>query len=363
MQTRTQPHTVLGLPRAPSPARPGQEASGGRAGEPRAKIGVAVIGTGNMGQRHLDLLRHLEGVEAVAVPKRRDRVRELSEQGWRSAASIEEAVRLGATACIITTDTGEHARDAIEALEHGLDILVEKPLAPNARQATRVCRRAAELKRRVFVACVLRFSTSLQAFRDHLSEIGLLHAVQIECQSYLPDWRPHRPYVQTYSARAGEGGVLLDLIHEIDYAGWLFGWPTAVHARLRNLGRLGIAADEIAHVSWELPDGGIVSITLDYLSRTPSRRMKACGAQGTVEWDGMAQTVTLKRPGCPDRVTSCAQTKEELFGAQTRAFLAACAGNAPPALATCEEGWRAVSVCDAARRASARRRETRVPSR
>ncbi len=37
-------------------------------------------------------------------------------------------------------------------------------------------------------------------------------------QSWLPDWRPDRDYRESYSARLDEGGVLRDLVHEIDYA-------------------------------------------------------------------------------------------------------------------------------------------------
>ena len=156
--------------------------------------------------------------------------------------------------------------------------------------------------------------------------------------------------------------MLRDLIHEIDYAGWLFGWPSAVHARLRNLGRLQIEAEEIAELSWETGNGAILSMSLDYLSRPPRRVMKAFGEQGTLEWDGIAQRVSWlgADDGSSDEKTF-SQTRDEMLIAQTRDFLNACTGdNAETTLADLEDGIKAIKICDAARDASANRCETAV---
>ena len=86
---------------------------------------------------------------------------------------------------------------------------------------------------------------------------------------FFPDWRPNRDYRRSYSSRAEDGGVLRDLIHEIDYAVWLFGRPQSVFAKLFNLGRLGIEAEETVDLYWQAMAGYGISIHLDYLSRMP----------------------------------------------------------------------------------------------
>ena len=154
--------------------------------------------------------------------------------------------------------------------------------------------------------------------------------------------------------------MLRDLIHEIDYAGWLFGWPERLFGRLANLGRLGIEADELAELRWELPRGGLVHVTLDYLTRPARRWMRACGEGGTLEWDGREGIVTLQRPGGGAQQWRSTQTKEQLFGAQATAFLDACAGRIDPRLASADDAVAALAVCDAARRSSESRREERV---
>ncbi|MDD5304871.1 MAG: oxidoreductase, partial [Elusimicrobia bacterium] len=169
------------------------------------------------------------------------------------------------------------------------------------------------------------------------------------------DWRPGRDHRAGYAARAGEGGVLRDLIHDVDYAGWLFGWPESVWGRLVNHGRLGLKAEEAADLRWTAPGGTQVSIGLDLLTRVPRRRMAAYGERGTLEWDGVGQTVRLWRPGRTAAVFQASQTAPERLLAQDRAFLRGGRG-----IASAADGVRALAVCDAARRASKSGRTERV---
>ncbi|MBI4354231.1 MAG: Gfo/Idh/MocA family oxidoreductase [Candidatus Omnitrophica bacterium] len=322
---------------------------------------IAVVGTGSIGTRHLRVLTQSGGLCPIAVPIRAERRGELAAQGFSTAADVREAAELGATAAIIATDTGRHLRDGLDALDQGLNLLVEKPLACDAAQARELAARAQAAERRLFTGCVMRFSESLGWFRERLPSLGRLHAVRIECQSYLPDWHPGgRPCRERYSAHMDEGGVLRDLIHEVDYAGWLYGWPRAVQARVRNLGRLGISAEEIAEVSWETAEGCLICLCVDYLTTPPRRAMRACGEHGTLSWDGVAGTVTLAANGTEAITRRSSQTRDAMFTAQAQAFLAACGGAHDPRLATGQEGVMALAVCDAARIASHSRREERV---
>ena len=329
-------------------------------GQTKGLMGVVVLGTGSIGSQHLTVLGQVGTVQPIAVPTRVGRLEVLRQRGLSAVGDLREAVACGATRCIVATDTSRHVDDGIAAIECGLDVLVEKPLSTTVAAARPLMTQATQRGCRVFVGCVLRFSESLQTFRTLMERVGRLHAVRIECQSYLPDWRPARPYRESYSARADEGGVLRDLIHEIDYAGWLFGWPDRLQARVRNLGRLGIDADEIAELQWETRTGCVVSIHLDYLTRPPRRRLTACGERGTIEWDAMAQTVTVRiGEALPHTVTSF-QTREDMLLAQDRAFIQASREMADPRLATGYDGVNALAVCDAARRASREHREVTV---
>lgn len=321
---------------------------------------LAVVGTGSIGTRHLKVLANAPDVSPIAVPRRAERVTELAAQGIATASTLVEAVDLGATLGLIATETDRHLDDSIAALELGLDLLVEKPMAINGKQALKLKVRAEQLGRSIFVACVLRFSESLNTFKSMVPELGRVHSVQIEGQSYLPDWQSGRDYRNSFRARKDGGGVLLDLIHEIDYAGWIFGWPHSVQAKVVNTGRLDIEADEAAHLMWESPQGGIVSLTVDFLSRPSRRRMTAFGEAGTLTWDGVEGTVKFERKD--GTVTSLEQStpRDQMFVDQALAFVNTASGTLDSRLTTVNDGAKALAVCDAARTASRDGRETRV---
>ncbi len=313
---------------------------------------VAVIGSGNIGRRHLTVLKRLPSVQPLAVPVREARVPELLAEEFEVARDIGEARQQGCTHCVVATDTGRHFQDAIAAAENGMDLLVEKPLSVDAGEAAALQARVATAGQQLFVGCVLRFSESLNTFRELQDRIGRPHSARIEFQSHLPGRRRDRPYQESYSARVDEGGVLRDLIHEIDYAGWLLGWPGSVQAKLRNLDRLGIGAEETATLLWETKSGWAVTMTLDYLSRPARRRMRVAGEFGTIEWDGIEQSVTLALTGKPVEVRASEQTRDEMLLAQDRAFVEGSGDDSFGPMAKAEGGVRALSVCDAARRAS-----------
>lgn len=303
--------------------------------------------------QHLDALRQVYQVQPIAIPCRPERRRELEAEGYIVAADLKEAVNnWNVSHCVVATNTSRHVRDSLAAMESGLDTLVEKPMGIDASEAKRLCAEARRVDRKVYVGCVLRFSESLKTFRAWLNRIEPVHSVRIECQTYLPDWRPARGYRDVYSARVEEGGVLRDLVHEIDYAGWLFGWPATIQARVRSLGRLGIEADEEADLMWEAADASLVTVRLDYLSRPPRRQMRACGKGGTVEWDGIANRVVLALATKPAEIFVSTQTRQDMMRAQAKAFIHDGHATEVGQLATCVEGAKALAICDAARRAT-----------
>ncbi len=322
---------------------------------------IVVHGTGSIGMRHLRVFRDLASELVIAVPKRPERCEDLRHEGFSSVASMSDAAVPDAL-LVIASDTGRHIRDAVDAMALGFaGLLIEKPLAPSVQGLRELEMACSRIPNKIFVACNLRFAASMSVFRNRLAEIGRIHHVRIEAQSYLPEWRPERDYRQSYSADAAQGGVLRDLIHEIDYAVWLFGRPGNVYAMLSNTGRLGIASEESADLLWQVPSGPTVSMRLDYLTRQYRRIMTATGKLGEIIWDFPTQTVTLRKVGCPPEVIVTPQARDEMMHSQAVAFLSACQTGAQSQLATLEEGAFAVALCDAARTSSETGKRQTIP--
>ena len=313
---------------------------------------VAVRGMGSIGARHIAAIRDALKLQPLAVPARLERVRELEAKGYEVSPELAKVSGAGPHACVIATVTERHVADTEDALRKGFSVLVEKPLSHNAEGLRRLKELADGAGLKVFVGCNLRFHAGLRRFREMLPSIGPVRSVRIECQSYLPDWRPGSDFRTSYSARKGTGGVLLDLIHEIDYAIWLYGRPTKVYGELKNTGVLGIESEETADLLWRSPSGAEVSIRLDYITRRMRRRMMAIGAEGSLEWDAVGANVRMVPNHGEEKVVNISQERDAMYRDQAEAFLRAVGGGSAGDLATFDEGADAVAVCDAARTSS-----------
>jgi predicted dehydrogenase len=307
---------------------------------------AVVIGTGSIGRRHLSVLKSLN-ITALAVSVRASRRDELRSEGWTCLESVEEARDAGATVAIIATDTHRHTTDVEKALHCGLHVLVEKPIASGVVGCDHLPRLASDKGLGLFVACPLRFDPGLQKVRSLLPQVGHIEAALVECRSYLPHWRPERDYKETYSARAGEGGVLLDLIHEIDYALWLFGFPRRISGRLANLGRLGIETDEMADAKWILSNGAEIHFGLDYISREATRSLTVFGETGTIRYDFLGRELRMRKTGKEIERLTFQKVTDDLLIEQMKDFLRFPQGANTELIATGTEGIRALTVCDA----------------
>lgn len=304
--------------------------------------------------RHLNVISKSDQVDVFAFPKRRGRTGELASQGYAVVESWAQVQELGIQFAIIATDTIEHAQDIHSAFQAGCDVLSEKPLTVDANSALPLMQLAKVFGKNLYVGTCLRFQETLNIFRESLPQIGNIHSVHIECRSYLPEWRPQRPFKDSYSAHPNEGGVLRDLIHEIDYATWIFGWPQAVFAKVRATQRLGIMAEDVSDLIWETENGSVVSISLDYLSRPPRRTMVAFGELGTLEWDGLLRQVKLSLAGMDAVVHQSMQSPDEMYQDQDLDFILQnkTSSTSLTKLASDEDGIRTLAICDAARLSS-----------
>ena len=291
------------------------------------------------------------------MPIRPGRLRELQAQGLACVASLDEAKRLGATGVVIGTDTGRHPQDALEALDLQLAVLCEKPLGMTYAEAMPLKETSVRCGVPLFTAMCLRFSPTLRRFEEYLPEVGHVHSVRGECRSYLPDWHPGRDHRQGYSARAGEGGVILDLIHDVDLAVYLFGVPRRVYGTTANLGRLDIASEEMAEAFLEVEGGPNISLALDYLSRTSVRFIRAAGDRGDIIGDFVGMSVTLTDTGRGPEVFSTEVLPQNVYLEQMRAFIGVLEGGGSGQLASVDEGLRGLAICDAWKRSA----ETGLP--
>lgn len=252
-----------------------------------------IVGYGSVGQRHARVL-DLLGYEVAVVSRR-------GEAGGRPIiGSLAEAGR--SDYVVIATETAEHA-DALHALAksgHKGDVLVEKPLFATAQAIPSHCFRNAG------VGYNLRFHPVVQALRAALAGRAAQMA-ELCVGQWLGDWRPGRDTAKVYSAtRAGGGGVLRDLSHELDLAVWMFGEWNDVAARGGRYGNITVDADDAWGILLSCEQCPLVTINLNCLER-PGRRtitlqqdgatLRADLVANTLEINGRTQRFMVERDG------------------------------------------------------------------
>lgn len=122
-----------------------------------------------------------------------------------------------------------------------------------------------------YVACPLRHKSIIKYVKQNIIAEEKILSSRIISTSYLPSWRKDMDYRGIYSAkRAMGGGVSKDLIHEWDYAIYLFGRPLKVEHMQGHVSDLEIDSDDVSIYIAQYQDM-FLEIHLDYIGHKTER--------------------------------------------------------------------------------------------
>jgi len=223
----------------------------------------AVIGLGDFGARHLDVLAGLDGVEVVALVSRSDtRARGLAERYgvphvFPSVPEMLQAVELDAVH--VVTDDNRHFEPVMAALRAGVDVFVEKPLSHDLAEARQMVALAQELGRKLMVGHILRFDTRCAAIKGSIDRGELGQVVSV--------YGRRNQSIAMRALFTKSNRLYTTGIHDIDLILWYFGdrKPVEVYMRTRDVGGIGddlfwgmITMDDgsigVVETAWLLPD-------------------------------------------------------------------------------------------------------------
>lgn len=234
---------------------------------------VLIIGFGSIGHRHAEILRELGHSVSLQTAQQSDAYPCYDQLA--AALTNEQPDYV-----VVANETGRHLASVQELarLKYSGRLTVEKPLF--AMPATLPALPFASMH----VAYQLRFHPMMQTLKAALAGRHAISA-SLYVGQHLADWRPGRDHRSGYSARAGEGGVLRDLSHELDYLLWLFGPWRRVAALGGNFGACEIAAEETASLLIEAARCPVCTVQLSYLDRPPRRQLRINCMDGTIDLD------------------------------------------------------------------------------
>jgi predicted dehydrogenase len=217
------------------------------AGRGRPRLGF--LGTGWIGRSRLEAVVESGIADVVAVCDPSDERCGAAlglAPGAERSADYEALLDSGLDGVVIATPSALHARQSIAALERGVGVFCQKPLARTAGEATAVVAAARRSDRLLAVDLSYRFTAAARAVREVVRSgaLGRIYGVDLVFHNaYGPD----KPWF--YDPAAAGGGCVMDLgIHLVDLALWALGFPEVeeVTSRLFAGGApLGNAADRV----------------------------------------------------------------------------------------------------------------------
>lgn len=256
---------------------------------------ILIVGLGSIGKRHVNNLLSHFNVKIIIFSKRKD-LKSLNKKGVIIHNTLSECLKHKPEIGFITNETSFHVETATQLAKNGLDLFIEKPLSDSNRGISVLNKIIKKKKLVVQIGCNLRFHPCIKKIKKIIEKgtLGRIISVQVENGSYLPDWHPYEDYRYGYAARRDlGGGVILTMIHELDYLHWFFGKVDNVFSITGKFSDLEVSADDLSTIILQFKNKVIGEIHLDYFQRPEYRSCKIKGTKGIVYWDSDSNEVKI----------------------------------------------------------------------
>lgn len=244
-------------------------------------VDVGLIGFGLGGRCfHAPVIRAVPGMRLAAIVQRTGDAAAKAYPDVRIVRTVEELLSIESIKlAAISTPNQTHFPLAMQCLEAGRNVVVDKPFTTSAKEAMELLSVA---RKRGLVLTVYhnrRFDADFQAVREVLAgcELGRVVRFETNYDRFRPTSKPG-----AWREKPGPGsGVLFDLApHLIDQALTLFGRPEAISADVR-IEREGFSTDDAFDLSLEYAGGLRAQLRATMLTAKPRPRFMLCGNRGS----------------------------------------------------------------------------------
>jgi UDP-N-acetylglucosamine 3-dehydrogenase len=327
-----------------------------------------VVGLGVMGRNHLRVLASRSDVKVVAVADpigtARSTAADVAPRAdvFRDAATMLEGIALDAV--VVASPTMTHHAVTLHAIENGIAVLVEKPLAVTPAEAESIVQAAGRSGVPVQVGHIERYNPAVIRL-GRLLDAGWLSTV------YAITSRRGGPMPK----RIRDVGVTIDLAtHDVDILCWVAAErPIRVSAETAQ--RIHQDHEDLLFGLMRFPSGTVAMLDVDWLTPSKRRTLTVLGEEGMFELDYLSQRLTFTKASdlsAPRLIDGYAPTFEgetveipvaaqEPLAAELDAFIQVVrtGGDATPGA---EDGWMAVVLADALMAAARERRAVEIAS-
>lgn len=244
---------------------------------------IGVIGVGSMGKNHARLYAELPGVELIGVADVNETLTTsiARSYGCKSFADYHDLLDEGLDALSIVVPTTLHKKVALDAIQKGISVLVEKPIADTVENADEIIKVARQNKVKLMVGHVERFNPAIIKLKE-LVDSGLLgKVVSISAKRVGP-----------YNPRIRDVGIVLDLgTHDIDIMSYLYG--EKIKEVYASAGTIVHSHEDHAIITLSFGSGSSGVIDTNWLTPHKVRNLTVIGSQGIAEVNYIEETLRI----------------------------------------------------------------------
>lgn len=228
----------------------------------KKKIRFAVVGCGHIGKRHAEMVVRDQGAELVALCDIRPK-EELGIEAYPVAffSDMTSLLQSGLDIDVINicVPNGLHAELAIQAIESGHHVVIEKPMALQVQDAERVLQTSLKYQKEVFCVMQNRYSPPSVWIKQMIDSgrLGKIYLVQLNC-FWNRDERYYKPGGWHGDACLDGGTLFTQFSHFIDIMYWLFGDIQHIQARFADFNHQQLTDfEDSGLVTFEFVNGGM----------------------------------------------------------------------------------------------------------
>ena len=323
---------------------------------------IGVIGIGSMGKNHARVCSELEQIELVGIADaNRETANKVAEKFDTKAFFDYKELLQEVDAVIIATPTITHHDIAMDFLNNGKHVLVEKPICESVEKAQILTKKAEETGLVFAVGHIERHNPAVKFVKEAMQnkKFGELITITSKRVSNLP-------------GRIKDVGVIFDFgVHDIDVMRYLAGNVESVYARAGKFNK-NIAHEDHANVVLNFENGVCGIVEVNWLTPTKIRKLFLTCSKNFVEADYMNQTVTISSSSFKQidemdlyhvpieyNTNQIALEKREPLRNEIEDFVTAIQQNKQP-LATGNDGLLALKIVEAATQSYKKGEEVRI---
>ena len=237
----------------------------------KTKLKVGVIGLGSMGYNHARVYSDIEGVELVAIS---DTSRSCLNSSKKFCSNLYENYlemidkeKFDIISIVVPTDL--HKRVAIDVMNRGINVLLEKPIASTIKEAEEIIACAAKNSIKLTIGHIERFNPAILELKKRLdrSELGKVYKVDIN-------------RIGPFPARIRDVGVVIDLaVHDIDILRYLLDSEiNRVYAETEK--QIHTDHEDLLSGLIKFDNSVIAHLNINWLTPTKIRKVYVTGEKG-----------------------------------------------------------------------------------